>query len=338
MDTAQIARLCTIFTLGKPMYEPQAVQGGLLHRLWHLHTTKGVFAVKQLNPVIMQKPGIRDVYRLTERIAEAMVATGVPATVALKGEGNGETVQEIDNATFIVYEWVEGETLSMRAVEPECSRLIGTILARMHSLPQHFPELELPDWEPFSEDEWDMLTFQASDRNIPWTQQVRNALPLLLEWSKLDTEANKILRRTSVVSHRDLDQKNVLWRNAMSPVVIDWEAAGLVNPTMDVVSAALSWSGQNVQPPKEESFAALLEGYVTAGGVIHEPGIVALHGVIGNWLGWLLFNMHRSLGESVNSEEERVLGVRETTSTLATLRALSANIETWAHWIDKWST
>ena len=338
MNTAQVARLCTTFGLGASIQEPRAVQGGLLHRLWRLHTTRGTFAVKQLNPVIMQKVGIRDEYRLSERIAEAMVARGVPAALALKSESAGETVQEIDEATYIVYEWVEGETLSIKAVEPHRTRMIGMILARMHGAPSMFPELQLSEAEPFSNDEWDMLTFQASDRDIPWTQQVRSALPLLLEWSRLDAEANKVLRRTSVISHRDLDQKNVLWRDATAPVLIDWEAAGLTNPTRDVVGAALSWSGQLVQPPQEESFHALLEGYVTAGGAIRDPGIVAMHGVIGNWLGWLLFNMHRSLGESVNSEEERLLGVRATTSTLSTLRALAANAEKWARWVDKWAT
>lgn len=337
MDTAQTARLCAVFGLGEPIYTPQAVQGGMLHRLWRLHTSHGVFAIKQLNPVIMRKVGIRNAYRLTERIAEAMSVRGVPAIVALKGEGDGGTVQEIGDITCIVYDWIEGETLSIQAVEPERTLLMGVILAHMHGLSQQdFPELEPHDQESFPEDEWDMLTFQASDRDIPWTQQVRNALPLLVEWSKLATEADKILRQTSVISHRDLDQKNVMWRNATSPVVIDWEAAGLTNPTMDVVGTALYWSGQTVQPPREESFHALLEGYIQAGGVLHDPGIVALHGVIGNWLGWLLFNMHRSLGESVNSEEERQLGVRETTRTLSTLRALSTNAEVWAQWVDTW--
>ncbi len=337
MNIAQTERLCALFQIGEPKFLPQAVQGGMLHRLWRLHTSRGVFAVKQLNPVIMRRVGIRDEYRLTERISEAMAVRGVPAVVALKEESNGDTVQEIDDATYIVYNWIEGETLSIQPVEPVRTQLIGSILGHMHSLGrQEFPELELSEWEPFSEDEWDMLTFQASDRDIPWAQQVRNALPLLIEWSTLATGANNILRHTSVISHRDLDQKNVIWRDTNTPVVIDWEAAGLTNPTMDVVGAALSWSGQNVQPPREESFHKLLEGYVSSGGAIHDSGIVALHGVIGNWLAWLLFNMHRSLGESVNSEEERLLGVRETTRTLSTLRALATNAETWAQWVEKW--
>ncbi len=337
MNTFQVARLCTLFSLGEPLQEPQAVHGGLLHRMWRLQTSRGTFAVKQLNPAIMRKPEIRGAYRLTERVAAAMVTHGVPAAAALKGEGNDGTVQEIGDDTFLVYNWVDGETLSIKAAAPESTRLIGTILARMHSLPQQqFLELAPLHWESFSEDEWDMLTFQAADRDIPWAQQVRNALPLLNEWNRLYTEAIAILSQTTVVSHRDLDQKNVLWRDTASPVVIDWEAAGLTNPTMDVVGAALAWSGQSVQPPQEDSFHALLEGYVSEGGVIHGSGIVAMYGVIGNWLGWLLFNMHRSLGESVNTEEERLLGIRETTSTLSTLRALASNAEKWARWVDQY--
>ena len=318
------------------MQEPQSIQGGLLHRVWRLQTSLGVYAVKQLNPAIMRKTDIRDAYRLTERIAAVMAARGVPAAFALNAMREGGTVQEIDDATFIVYNWVDGETLSIKAVPSERTRLIGEIMARMHSVPQKFPELTPPNEASFSEDEWDMLTFQAADRDIPWAQQVRNVLPLLNEWGRLYAEANMVLSQTFVVSHRDLDQKNVLWRDAASPVLIDWEAAGLTNPTMDVVGAALSWSGQHVQPPQESSFNALLEGYLSADGVLSDPGIVAMHGVLGNWLGWLLFNMHRSLGELVNTEDERLLGIRETITTLSTLRALAANSEKWAHWIDQY--
>ncbi|HLZ56660.1 MAG TPA: hypothetical protein VKR06_06905, partial [Ktedonosporobacter sp.] len=53
-------------------------------------------------------------------------------------------------------------------------------------------------------------------------------------------------------------------------------------------------------------------------------------------LGWLLFTMRRSLGESTAREEERMLGIRETTHTLTVLRALGTHVETWATWLEKW--
>jgi hypothetical protein len=55
---------------------------------------------------------------------------------------------------------------------------------------------------------------------------------------------------------------------------------------------------------------------------------------MGIWLGWLLFNMRRSLGESVVSEEERKLGIQETTNTLATLRTMAVHAEEWAARVD----
>ena len=94
IDETQIKLLCNTCGLGDPLQEPQAVSGGLLHRLWRLDTTRGSFALKQLNAVIMQKPFIHESYRLSEAIAQAMAAHGVPAIAALSC--NGDPLQEID--------------------------------------------------------------------------------------------------------------------------------------------------------------------------------------------------------------------------------------------------
>ena len=78
IDASQIEHLCNVCGLGNPLQEPQAIPGGLLHRLWRLDTTQGTFALKQLNAAIMQKPLIHDSYRLSEGIAAAMSAHGIP--------------------------------------------------------------------------------------------------------------------------------------------------------------------------------------------------------------------------------------------------------------------
>jgi thiamine kinase-like enzyme len=147
-------------------------------------------------------------------------------------------------------------------------------------------------------------------------------------------QAAERLSHNLVVSHRDLDQKNVIWPDPASPFLIDWEAAGLVNPTKELAGVALSWSGQNVGPPREDTFSAIVEAYFEAGGILTATGLDAIHGMMGTWLAWLLFNMRRSLGESISSEEERLIGVRETTSTLAILRNLAEHAEIWAAWLE----
>lgn len=181
-----------------------------------------------------------------------------------------------------------------------------------------------------------MLTFHAASQNLEWAYIARSMLPRLLTWSRLYEVAGQQLGRHQVVSHRDLDQKNVLWRDDQTPYVIDWEAAGLINPTLELVGAALSWSGLVVGDVRKESFDAVIEAYRQAGGEIHDKSEVALHGLMGTWLGWLLFNMRRSLGESVEREEERDLGVRETSMTLKLLRTFDDHLPIWAGWLDAW--
>ncbi len=336
IDKSQIELLCNACGLGNPLQEPQAVSGGLLHSLWRLNTTQGTFALKQLNAVIMQKPFIHDSYRLSEDIAQVMASQGVPAVVALNCDG--DPLQEIEGATFIAYPWIEGQTLTAEAVEPERARLIGELLGRMHALHLQFPPLPLPEWEHFRDDDWDLLTVHAYDAGIAWATPVRAVMHKLIEWSHLSEQAGERLSHTYVVSHRDLAQKNVIWQDERTPWLIDWEAAGLVNPTMELVSTALDWSGLATGVVREDTFVAMVESYVAAGGVVQDAGIDALNGVMGIWLNWLVFNMRRSLGESIFDEEERQLGIRETPLAIARLRTLAHYAEKWASWIDRWHT
>ena len=302
--------------------------------MWRLDTTQGTFAVKQLNSAILQKPHIRAIYRSSERIAETMAAHEIPAVAALNR--NEVPVQEIDGRTVMVYRWIAGETLSAEAVEPERAGRIAALLGRMHALNLQFPTLPQPEWDHFRDDDWDLLTVHAYDAGISWATPVRAVMHRLIEWSKLSEQAGEKLSHTYVVSHRDLGQKNVIWQDEYTPWLIDWEAAGLINPTMELVSVALDWSGLATGVVREDTFVTMMKSYVDAGGVVRNAGIDALHGVMGIWLGWLLFNMRRSLGESIIDEEERQLGIRETPLAIARLRTLAHYAEQWASWIDRW--
>ncbi len=334
MNAAQIARLCAVCRLGEPTEELQSVPGGLLHRLWRLDTTQGSFAVKQLNQAIMRRPHIHEAYRLTERIAAAMIAHNVPAVAALAC--NNDPIQEIDNITMMVYPWIAGEVLAVPSVEPERSKYVGALLGHMHTLNLQFPALPLPEWGSFHDDDWDLLTVHAYDQSISWARLVRVAMPQLIEWSHLYELAGTQLNREMVVSHRDIDPKNVIWRDEHTPLLVDWEGAGLVNPTMELASVALDWSGLATETVREDTFNALVEGYIAAGGVVRTAGIDALHGVMGVWLSWLSFNMQRSLGAAMNDEDERQMGIRETIQALSRLRQLARHAERWASWIERW--
>src|SRR4051812_16202761 len=99
MNERQARQLCLNFGLGDLQNEPQAVTGGLLHKMWQLDTEQGQRAVTELNPNIINKPGLYDEYRRTSQIAVQMTEYGIPAVLAL--EYKGDVLVEIDKAVFM---------------------------------------------------------------------------------------------------------------------------------------------------------------------------------------------------------------------------------------------
>lgn len=333
MRSSQVAHLCTACNLGTPLGVPQAVPGGSLHTMWRLQTTQGTYAVKQLNAALMRQTDMDDFYRLTERIAATMAENGIPAVVALSCQG--DILQRCEDDVFLVFRWMDGEPLSLIAITPERAHQVGAVLARMHILQAPQVGLIPLQWKPFSDDDWDMLTIHAADMGISWAYQLRAVLPRLIEWSKWYEEAGKLLNRTLVVSHCNLDPMNVIWQDAHAFSIIDWESAGLINPAVELAGTALCWSGFTEGKPVEERFTAFIQGYIQAGGVVQETGHNALRGCIGIWLGWLLFNMSRSLGIAVSNDEERQFAIKQTLQTLAIVRSLAENVDAWAGWVDE---
>jgi aminoglycoside phosphotransferase (APT) family kinase protein len=331
MNDLPLIALCDRFRLGAPIAEPLPVTGCLMHRLWHITTTQGDFAVKQLNPGIMRQPGIRDRHRLTVRIAAAMAEHGVLAVTPLLHAGL--SVQKIGSVYVQVFAWVEGTILPPGPSTPEQARLIGAALDKMHTLHLDIPGIELPTWRIFRDDDWVLLSRRGSQRQLPWAESLRDMVRDIRWWSLLAQQANKRLWAHLALSHCDLDQKNVLWQDASAFAIVDWDAAGLINPTIDLASTALAWSGQTVGEPSEATFRALIEGYRSAGGAPGDNASDALQSCLGNWLEWLEVNLQRSLKDEITPEEQ-ALANGEVFKTLTTLQTLSDNIGLWAAWME----
>jgi thiamine kinase-like enzyme len=325
--------ICQLFALDSPVSKLQAVIGGLLHHTWRLETTTGTFAVKELNQEIMSRPTARKNYMLSEQIAAAFQAEHTPAVAALRHNDN--PLLEIDGKTVIVFPWIEGKTLPPTTAGPEYAQQIGMLLGRMHRLNLHTLGLQQPEMELIPLAQWEPLVQRAKEQQLSCAEELEAVLPHLLEWSTLSNQSAEILQRKLVVSHRDLDQKNVLWQDEHTPWLIDWEAAGLINPTFEAVSTALSWSGQTVGELDQATFFAFLQSYREAGAVLQVAGRDALHGCMGNWLHWLAYNLRRALGELTSEPDQQALGLHEVHNTLAILHSLSAHKDLWSQWIDE---
>jgi len=334
--SAEIASfLCSRYGLGVPTAAPDPVFGGLIHRVFHLTTTKGIFAVKVLDRNIMQRSGVREEFRRSERIAAAFAAADVPAVLAL--EAPGGIVQDIGAVTVMAYPWCDGKVLPKSTASPYQACQVGALLGRMHALNLRLPgekATSISDRrDPIPVQDWEKLVHRAEDQGVVWATAMRAALPSLFLWDRMGIEAEQLLPQTLVISHCDLDQKNVLWRDGNMPVLIDWESVGPTQPVAELIGAALDWNGQSVGPPERTAFAAVIKGYRQEAEFSAALVLPALRCRLAGWIGWLGANMHRSLGSGASSQEMD-LGVWETTKTLSTMYRLASGMETWAEWCD----
>lgn len=325
MDELMLAELCRRCALGEPLAPAEPVSGGLLHRMYRLQTTQGRFAVKVLSPIVMQYADVRENFRLSERIARAIVAAGLPAITAL--ECVEDVLQDVGLVSVMVFPWVEAHALS--SAGPLQTYQIGSILGRIHTLPLRFGEPPRPGPQDHSEDEadgWAFLVEEAEQRQITWAGEVRPLLPQIAAWICSSEETRQALGDRWVISHGDLDRKNVLWSDENTPWLIDWESAGHVQPAIEAVGAALDWSGQAAGALDAAAFQAFLTGYRREVPLTAQEVGYGLHAYCGNWCGWLKFSMQRSLGLVTSDPEEQALGIRETFGTLALLRSAALDI------------
>lgn len=113
---------------------------------------------------------------------------------------------------------------------------------------------------PLPQGEWETLVSRGLELKAEWAAALEAALPDIFCWDQAGRDAEGTLPPVQVISHCDLDQKNVLWRSD-APVLVDWESAGPTRPHAELIGAALDWSGQSAGPPDQAAFAAVIAGH-----------------------------------------------------------------------------
>ncbi len=327
MDELTLAELCRRYALWEPKAPLKPLSGGLLHRVYRFQTTQGRFAVKVLNPTIMEYANVRENFQLSERVARAVASAGLPTITAVECGEN--VLQDIGPVSVMVFPWVDARALSSVSAGPTQARQIGNILGRIHALPLRLDGLHppvLPDPQEGEEAGWTLLVEEAKQKQLTWAGEARLLLPQIAAWLRSSEEARQTLGGKWVISHGDLDQKNILWSDEHTPWLIDWEAAGYVQPAIEAVGGALDWGGQAAGALDASAFQAYLEGYRREATLTTQEVRHGLRAYCGNWCGWLKFNMQRSLGLATSGAEEQALGTRETFGTLALLRSAAVNI------------
>lgn len=309
------------YGLGKMTAPPERVSGGLMHRMDKVYCEKGIYAVKTLNRQVMARPAAYRNMILSERIAFKL-SEFVPAVFALTIDGNIIHAREKD--MYMVFPWVEGKSLFPPELNSVHCERIGDILGRIHKADvrvddviKEYTEKTPIDWPSVPNDlraeEWIHAYCPFISKLEIWHNDAVCAVDQLSSWR--------------VISHRDLDPKNVLWQG-LDPWLIDWEAAGYINPLQEMLETAFYWADDGKGGLDEEKFVTFIHAYEQHISLKEAPWQMIGSACFLGMLEWLHYNVRRALGEEATGEQEMQLGKEQVVSTIQALYALEKKNKT----------
>jgi len=322
-------KLCSMLNLGEMRSDPKALSGGLLHRMFAVETTQGKYAVKALNPQIMARPKALQNTIHSERIANAAARSDIPALPAK--QFYGESIQRVDDQYYLVFDWVEGRSLTHDDVHPSHCETIGGILADIHMTDFSMLEVERDLQDETTLADWHFYLQQGKESGSVWVDLMAETIDQLYDWNARAGKAARELASHTVICHGDLDSKNVMWRGDQ-PILIDWEAAGYVNPMQNLAETAMHWSQDEDGTLDKDRFIAFLRGYRNRSGTIQADWSTVLDQGPAGMLGWLEYNLKRSLWIECTDEAEQRLGTNEVITALNALKRYDdqrSEIEQW---------
>jgi protein-tyrosine phosphatase len=309
MNSDHLRYLCSRHGLGTPTSVPTKVLGGFHHKMWRVETERGAYAVKELSPDanLSDEDTVKG-YNVSEAIAETFAGVGIAAVFALNAGDEYLTI--VGDRGYLVYPWCKSTALPRGQVDERHGLEVARLLARMHRADIQLAGVKASALETFPVERIDELVHTAGECRPLDATSLSNRRQRLGEIVALHNDAIVELEKNLVIGHGDLDQKNVLWDERDRPVIIDWERAGRLNPTYEIIQAALDWSGA-ASELRPGLFRRMLEAYQDAGGQLDVDAMEAsLDYIAGEWLIWLLYCAGLSLQEAkprrLRIETERI--------------------------------
>ena len=322
--------LCQTSQLGELLNVPESISGGLLHRMYAVETTKGKYAIKLLNPQIILRPTAMRNYINSEKIAN-FLSNNIPTLPAKKI--NGDVLQKVDNHFYLVFDWMEGESLKPYEINNIHCEKIGTILAEIHKA--DFSELSITNdgFDNGQSTNWNYYLQKGKENSSEWVKLLLENLDNLSNWNSKAICASESLSSNMVISHRDLDSKNVMW-NQYNPVLIDWESAGYIHPMQDLIETAIYWSENEKGDIDKPRFFSFISGYKKRYGELQADWRIVLANGFSGKLGWLEYNLKRSLWIECTDEEEQQMGTIQVTETLNEIKHYADTILKLLNWLN----
>ncbi len=327
----QLDKLFAMLELGDITEPPLQLSGGFLHKMFVVVTDKNKYTVKALNPNIMQRDGALYNFIISEKIATIAKDDGIEAVPALMIKDNN--IYIVEGQFYMIFPFIDGEVKNHTSITVEDCNMIGKVLARLHSI--NYYELCSCNHHPIAKLDIDWKNYRklANASMVEWASQYSLLIDRLEEWTAQAN--NAITQRTDmVISHRDLDPKNVMWQDGR-PIIIDWESAGETDPMQELIEVATSWASDDKAFIDEKLFFAVIEGYEEVAGKQNLDWNIPIAKSLISKLQWLEYNIKRSLGIECADLHEQSMGTQEVISTMNILKVYSINMNMLVEWLEK---
>lgn len=326
-----IEKLVFSLGLGTVIKEPDRVSGGLLHKMYHATTIDGEYAIKALNPEIMKRPAALSNTINSEKIAKAF-ENRILLVRAM--EFNGEQIQCLEGEYYLIFPWIQASSVFAEDITVEHCKVIGGILGKMHQsglqvegvLPEN-SSFEMFPWEDYGQ-----CLSRLEEEEKQWVIEYKRAMRDIISWNKKACGAGRYLSAVQVISHRDLDPKNVMW-NEDKAYVIDWEAAGYINPFQELLEAINYWCDDETGKMEKDKLDSLIAEYCKYESLEGVEWEVVFDGSYIGMLGWLEYNVKRALGIEIADERESLLGEEQVIYTIKELYSYQEKINKIQDWL-----
>lgn len=284
-----------------------------MHKMFKVETDKNIYAIKILNKEVMNREEAYNNFVISETISNLAKENNIPVSSVIKINENYLT--KYQDFYYMVFIYIEGKTLQDNEITIKHCQEIGKLLAKIHSLDYKKINLEsekikykkLYDWEGYTLE----LKFKDMSYKKEYLENYKKYNSLLKRANERFNDSNN----TFTICHRDMDPKNVMWKNN-KPIVIDWESATLANPHRELLEDALCWSGFLSNNFEEEKFLAVFKSYQEERNIKHIDWYDVICGNLVGRFGWLKYNLERSLGIKSNDQEEMILAEKEVLKTI----------------------
>ncbi len=324
-----IKKLCTKMGLGDLKSEPEVVMGGLLHKMYHVKTDKGEYAVKVLNPDIMKRAEALQ-NTINSEIAANALSNMIPVIAAKSFEG--QYIIEVEGFFYMIFDWLNGASIFASDISEYHCEQIGRILGKIHASDMKVDGIEKSQ-DSRAKYDWMGFLEKAQKYNVECYSILQENMADILRWENQVVHGQQKVKQNQVISHRDLDPKNVMWEND-APYIIDWECAGYVNPFQELIEVLNYWISDETGKYSKAKFDALIEAYTESMNIHNVNWDAVLACSFDGMLGWLEYSIKRALGLDGNGADDLQEGMQQTQGTLYELKKYESQMKLLKDWIN----